>query len=141
MIRITAKYSAAVSDSGIAVRFVTSFPADVRREPAGFVCDINRFGQLRAIETLDLMKPAEVDVLSALNKETLSLPEQGEVMYDEEHEVFYLHLDDAPRSLAEKIERDLARGRGSDQKSCDGFLILDTQGRLLGIEVRCGPVL
>jgi hypothetical protein len=88
MIRITAKYTAAVSDSVIAIKFVTSFPPDVRRERAGFVCDLNPFGRLKGIETLDLMKPEDVDVLSALNKETLSLPEQGKVTYSEKHSAF-----------------------------------------------------
>ena len=135
MIRKIARYSAEVTDSGIAFKFVTSFPSNVRHEAAGFICDINRFGRLKGIETLDLIKPAGIDVLSALNKETLSLPEQGEVTYDEKHEAFYLRLDDEPRSLAEKIEQDFAKDRGSDQKPSDGFLILDSQGRLLGIEV------
>jgi hypothetical protein len=137
LIRITAKYTAAVSDSGIAIKFVTSFPPDVRRERAGFVCDLNPFGRLRGIETLDLMKPEDVDVLSALNKETLSLPEQGKVTYSEKHSAFYLRLNNAPRSFAEKIEHDFAKDRGSDQKSCDGFLLLDARGRLLGLKVRC----
>ncbi len=88
------------------------------------------------IETLDLVKPKDVDVLSALNRETSSLQEQGEVTYDEKHEVFYLRLNDTPQSLAEKIEQNLAKGRGLDQKSCDGSLLLDTSGRLLGLEVR-----
>ena len=84
---------------------------------------------------MDLTTPEGVDVLSAVNKETLQLPEQGKMTYDEEHEAFYLRLNDTPRSLAEKIEQDLAQGRGSDQKLCDGFLLLDTLGRLLGLEV------
>jgi hypothetical protein len=136
MTTVTSKYRAILSETGVSVTFVPALPSNVRHEPARFTCDFNTFGRLMGIETLDLVKPKDVDVLSALNKETSSLQEQGEVTYDEKQEVFYLRLNDMPQSLAEKIEQNLAKGRGLDQKSCDGFLLLDTRRRLLGLEVR-----
>lgn len=123
MTYIATRYNAQIGADGFRVEFVDPFPNLITISPAEFICDFDERNELIGIETLNLYCENNLDALSLLREPAEGLETLGRARYNEKGQVFYFNLTGK-------------HGPSVDQRVCEGSLIFDPSGRLVGLEAK-----